>query len=375
MKTERGLILAIQVTLLFAIGAHPATAQTAARSGSPDRTAAARQVHIPNRPSTPLYQGAQGKQRAEVQFDPATGVVTLKMLVQDPNGYFIPNIRRENFVVYENGARQQNATVEVEHAPVTVGVLLEYGGRYQALNKAIGEEVSRAAHGFLEQIGRNDKVAVWKYGDAIEEVSGFSEALDTLDNSLTGLRKPPISELNFYDALISALGRMRPVSGRKALIVLSTGLDTFSKASYQDALMAARQSGTPIYAINIAQPVRESIAIAGTSGPYARLDWRRAEKELQELATESGGRLYSPQSTLNLTGAYDDLMENLRVRYVITYKSTGGADLAAPRQVRVELIDPRTGGPLEIVDANGRVVRSRVFVEDSYVPKMALEQK
>lgn len=164
---------------------------------------------------------------------------------------------------------------------------------------------------------------------------------------------------------------MRPVTGRKALIVLSTGLDTFSRASYQDALMAARQSGTPIYVINIAQPVRESIAIASTSGPYARLDWKRAEKQLEELATESGGRLYSPQSTLNLTGAFDDLMENLRVRYVIIYKSTGGADLATPRTVRVELVDPATGGPLVIVDANGRVVRSKVIVENSYVPLIA----
>ena len=309
-KMKRFTGVTLHIALLLAIGADSAAAQTAPRSPSRNRTAAARQVQIPNRPGTPLFQGPQGKQSTEIQFDPATGLVTLKLLVQDPNGYFIPNIRRENFVVYENGARQQHAPVEIEHAPVTVGVLLEYGGRYQALNKAIGEEVSRAAHGFLEQIGRNDKVAVWKYGDAIEEVSGFSEALDTLNTSLTGLRKPPLSELNFYDALISAVGRMRPVTGRKALIVLSTGLDTFSRASYQDALMAARQSGTPIYVINIAQPVRESIAIASTSGPYTRLDWKRAEKQLQELATESGGRLYSPQSTLNLTGAYDDLMEN-----------------------------------------------------------------
>jgi VWFA-related protein len=318
-----------------------------------------------------LFQGAQGNQRTEIRFDPATGLVTLKMLVQDPSGYFIPNIRRENFVVYENAARQQNATVEIEHAPVSVGVLLEYGGRYQALNQAIGEEVSRAAHGVLEQIGRNDKVAVWKYGDSIEEIFGFSQALDTLDSSLTALRKPPVSELNFYDALLSALGRMGPMPGRKALIVLSTGLDTFSKATYEDALQAAKQSGTPIYVIHVGQPVQSSISISGAPGPYARLDWRRAEKELQEIATASGGRLYSPQSTLNLTGIYDDLMENLRVRYVITYKSPGGGDPHAPRTVRIELVDPTTGGPLEVVDANGKRVRAKVFVQDSYVPQMA----
>src|ERR1700746_1494680 len=63
------------------------------------------QIQIPNRPAVALFQGEQGKQKAEIRFDPATALVTVKMLVQDPNGYFIPNIRRDNFVVYENGVR------------------------------------------------------------------------------------------------------------------------------------------------------------------------------------------------------------------------------------------------------------------------------
>ena len=151
---------ALQLSMLLAIDSHQAAAQTAPRTKSPNRTTAARPVHVPNRPATALFQGAQGKQGTEIHFDQATGVVTLKMLVQDPNGYFIPNIRRENFVVYENGARQQNATVEIEHAPVSVGLLLEYGGRYQGLNNAIRQEVSRAAHGFLEQVEKRQDSCV-----------------------------------------------------------------------------------------------------------------------------------------------------------------------------------------------------------------------
>src|ERR1700735_2139890 len=111
------------------------------------------QVQVPNRPSTALFQGAQGKQRTEIHFDPTTQVVTIKMLVQDPKGYFIPNIRRENFAVYENGVRQENASVEIDHAPVSLGVLLEYGGRYQALNESVGEADSSATNKLLSQIG------------------------------------------------------------------------------------------------------------------------------------------------------------------------------------------------------------------------------
>ena len=67
------------------------------------------QLQVPNRPLASLFQGQQGKQRTEIYFDPATGFVTIKLLVQDPSGYFIPNIRRENFAVYEHGVRQQTA--------------------------------------------------------------------------------------------------------------------------------------------------------------------------------------------------------------------------------------------------------------------------
>lgn len=81
--------------------------------------------------------------------------------------------------------------------------------------------------------------------------------------------------------------------------------------------------------------------------------------------------MYTENGILDLTGVYDDLMENVRVRYVISYRSTGGSPLDAARTVRVELVDPKTNGPLEIVDANGKVIRSTVIVENSYVPNAA----
>ncbi len=355
----------------IALGVLPLLASSA--PDSQPANAKGGQVQVPNRPAAPLFEGAQGKQRTEIHYDASSGMVTVKMLVQDPNGYFIPNIRRENFAVYENGVRQHNATVEIEHAPVTMGVLLEYGGRYQALNRAVGEEVGKAARGFLDEIGRNDRVAIWRYGDTLEELAGFTQGHDTLDSSLVALATPPFSELNFYDALIAALSRMQGAMGRKALLVVSSGIDTFSKASYQDVLRAVRQSDVPIYVINLGPALQEHLSLLPASGPYAQLDWKRAGAELQEIATASGGRVYSPASAFELAGIYDDLMENLRVRYVITYKSSAPGDLSAARTVRIELVNPATGGPLEIVDANGKPVHSKVFVEDTYIPRAASE--
>ena len=228
-----------------------------------------------------------------------------------------------------------------------------------------------AADQFLDEIGNDDQVAIWTYGDNVKEICGFSRGHDAPREALFNLRAPSFSELNFYDALVETLQRMQGVqvlTGRRALLVISSGLDTFSKATYQDAVQAAEQSGVPIYAIDLVPVIRTRATLSSNTVPYAHLDWPRAESGLQRIAQASAGRMYAPPATLELAGVYDDLMENLRVRYVITYKSTADPDMNGPRTVRIELIDSRTGGPLRIVDASGRLVRSKLLVEGSYVP-------
>jgi hypothetical protein len=108
-------------------------------------------------------------------------MVTIKLLVQDPNGYFMANIRRDNFVVYENGIRQQNATVDVEHATVSLRLLMEFGDRSPALNRELGQEVSRAGEHLVDELARGDRLAVWKYNDRAEKVSDFSQNYEALD--------------------------------------------------------------------------------------------------------------------------------------------------------------------------------------------------
>jgi hypothetical protein len=120
-------------------------------------------LRIPARPPSPLFSGAQGKQKTETHFDPSTNTVTMKMLVRDPNGYFIPNLRPENFAVYENGVRQQNVNVQVEHAPVSLGVLMEYGRRAPSLDRMLFMDIQRAVRQLVDILGSNDRIALWRY--------------------------------------------------------------------------------------------------------------------------------------------------------------------------------------------------------------------
>jgi hypothetical protein len=107
---------------------------------------------------------------------------------------------------------------------------------------------------------------------------------------------------------------------------------------------------------------------------FAHFDWSQPQKVLQAIAEASGGRVYSPESSLNLSAIYDDLIENLKIRYVIRYRSSNNTEINAPRTLRVDLVDPETGAPLKIVDSKGRMVRAKLEVEDSYIPSKASAQ-
>ncbi|HEY1469548.1 MAG TPA: VWA domain-containing protein [Candidatus Acidoferrum sp.] len=327
-------------------------------------------VTVPDRPVAPLYQGKPGTPESEVSFVPLSRTVTIKFQVQDPNGYFLPNIRRDNFAVYEDGVRQKNVSVEIEHAPVTVALVMEFGGRFHELNKTLASEIPPIGKGLLEVLGRNDKVAMFKYSDKLTPVADFNQSRESLDAVFDHLGVPESSETNFYDAVVDALQRMRDVQGRKAIILVTTGVDTFSKTSFDQLLQEVRTVGIPIYVIGLSHLVRREAAVLGNTAPFARIDWNTAEKQLESLAQASGGRAYLLQTEVEVPAIYDDIMENLRIRYVITYVSSNPSTGGPPRNIRVELVDPKTGRPLKIHDANGKVVSARVFVQQTYTPKV-----
>lgn len=325
------------------------------------------QLRVPDRARTSLFHGEQGKQRTEIHYDPASALVTLKLLAQDPNGYFIPGIRRENFVVYEDGVRQSSVSVDVEHANVTLGLLLEYGGRHVGVNKEMAGAVSSAGRQLLDALGRQDRLAIWAYGDSVTQLASFSDDTGALRRLFFDLKAPDVSETNLYDALILTLNRMTPVTGRKAIILLSSGLDTFSKASAEVAVAAAGQSDSPIYAVSLTPVMQQTIHLQRwDQNPFARIDWANAENKLLKIAQASGGRLYSPPDILNVIPIYDDMMENLKVRYVITYRPSIDRVGTKVHTVRVELANPKTDKPLEIVDADGRPIHANVIIQQSY---------
>jgi VWFA-related protein len=302
---------------------------------------------------------------AQVDFAPDSGLVSVKTFLDKSAFPWLTSAHPDDFVVYENGVRQQNVAVTVEHAPMSIGILLEYGGRYHTLNEIRGEKAWAAAKDLLQEIGPDDKVALWKYADTVELVSDWASSADSGARTQFSSPPPSLSELNLYDAVIQTLPKMQSMPGRKVLVLISSGVDTFSKASFADALAEARKAGVPIYVVNLGPTLRSALFLDSsvTGGPYNELNWKRARVELEELAHASGGGIYSPESSLDLTGVYDDLFANLRVRYTIQYMAHSAESDSRPRAVRVEL-----SGPMSRVVTGKKKSNGRLIVEAEYVP-------
>jgi hypothetical protein len=98
------------------------------------------------------------------------------------------------------------------------------------------------------------------------------------------------------------------------------------------------------------------------------IDWNNSNEQLKTLATSSGGRAYLVDTMPAMPDIYADIMENLRERYVIAYESPSPAGSQAARTVRVEVVDPATGAPLRMVDADGSPIAVRISAEATYTP-------
>jgi hypothetical protein len=291
--------------------------------------------------------------------------VTIKLSVDDPNGSFIPNLRPENFVVYENGMRQSGVTADVEHAAVTLAVLLENGGRYQQLNKILTTEVPYVARPLVELIKSDDTIAGFSYSDNVRTLFDFDHPNGRFPAVFDSLPEPVYSEAKLYDALIEVLNRAAPMPGRKAVLLISTGLDTFSRATFDEVRAQAALSKTPVYVIGLSDTV---MSIVGPEGPLAKIDWKRVNEQLKVLSQVSGGRSYLRSATLDIRAIYDDIMEHLRVRYILRYVSSNPELPESARSIRVELVNPRTGAPLRISDRTGKTITPTVTVQASNTP-------
>ncbi len=298
--------------------------------------------------------------------------VQVDVAVLDNKGRFIPKIPGGNFRILEDDVPQKLSTFSTgSEAPMTVALVVEFSNLFQQYWSEGWYETLTAAYGFVETLKPVDYVAVVAYDMRPEILSDFTTDRSKTQEAMQRMRIAAFSEANMYDALVDTADRMSAIEGRKAIILIASGRDTFSKLTFDKTRKAVQAAAVPIYAISILQAFRARYD--ANMGSLARLDFLQADNQMRTFAKESGGQSFFPRFFGEYPGIYRAITEALRNQYSLAYHPTNQARDGKFRKIKIELVDPRTNEPLRIVDEKGKPLKYQVIAKQGYTAPREVE--
>ncbi len=282
-----------------------------------------------------------------------TNLVNVDVLVEDKDGDPIAGLGRKNFKVYDDGVPQSVSNFATSEAPMTVCMVIEFSNKWWGfLYLALGY-----SYQFLNYMQPKDWVAVISFDMKPDILQDFTQDRYEVKSALDMLRIPGFSEINLYDALAFTLDRMKDIQGRKAILVVCTGFDTFSKLTYDQALKIVRASDTAIYPISILEFL---------SVRYGEnIDALQARNSLNTIAKYTGGQAYFPRFENDLPGIYQQIAGQLRKQYSLGFIPTNPAKDGRFHKLKVEVIDDQ-GNALRIPDRKGKPIKYRIVAREGY---------
>jgi len=291
--------------------------------------------------------------------------------VVDNKGNFIPGIPPGNFRVLEDNVPQQIRKVELGEAPMTIAMVIEFSNLFQRYYSRAWYETLTLAWGFAESLKPEDYCAVVAYDIRPEILTDFTTDKMKVREGLDRLKIAAFSEANLFDALTDTAERMSEIEGRKAILVLTTGVDTFSKITYDQTRKRLQEAGVPIYAIGLMQMGR-TLADPYMSGE-ARMTFLQADNQLRTFAKETGGAAYFPKFEGEYGQIFGAVHHALRSQYVITYQPSNTKHDGAFRKVKIELVNPATNEPLPVKDEKGKPIKYTIVAKAGYKAPRAVE--
>jgi VWFA-related protein len=305
------------------------------------------------------------------QFQSNVDIVTVDVAVIDNKGHFIPGIPPGNFRVLEDNVPQQIRKVDMGEAPMTIAMVIEFSNLFQRTYSATWYQTLQLSWGFAESLKPEDYAAVVAYDMRPEILADFTTDKNKIREGLDRMKIPAFSEANMFDALTDTADRMSEIEGRKAILLITSGIDTFSKITYDQTRKKLQESGVPIYSIGLMQMLRD--LNDSRMAPTARMDFLQADNELRTFAKETGGAAYFPRFQGEYPGIFQMLHQSLRNQYVITYQPSNTKHDGAFRKLKVELVNPATNEPLPVKDEKGKPIKYQIIAKTGYKAPRAVE--
>lgn len=253
-----------------------------------------------------------------------TDLVVLNVTVTDAGGQYVPGLKLSDFKVFEDGKEvppQLISSFSVQEAPFASVILLDTSGSME-----VRLSLARsAAIRFLDRLRDEDVAAVYKFDSKVELVQEFSTGRDLAPMAF-GLRAKGMTRLN--DAIVDGVNALadRP-ERRKAIVILSDGMDTSSKASSDRAIESALAIGATIYAVDM------SATGNGSNN-------QQSAAVLKNFAEKSGGRFVGTPGGPALREAFANIADELAHQYTIAYRPLNQTRDGKWRKLEVKVSRP-----------------------------------
>lgn len=318
----------------------------------------------PTQEQKPAVPQQDKPQDAGVTISVEVPVVTLDVVAATQNGDIIPGLKKENFRVLEDGQPQAILNFAPSEAPITVAILMEFsnvsGGWFSAYAKYWADAL-------FPNLGQKDWVALVTFDMRPRTEVDFTQNKDEVRQAIYQLFVPGFSESNIFDALLDTTDRMKDVKGKKAILVLASGRDTFSKHTLDQTMKKLRGSDTSIFVVGVDRPLTNWMDSHNRLSGSRHLDYLQAENQMKAFAQMTGGQAWFPQFDGELPGIMREVAAFLRHQYSLSYTPTNQSQDGKFRKIKVELVAP-DGGPLTVTDQKGKKQKIVVYTREGYQP-------
>ncbi len=265
----------------------------------------------------------------------------------------VSGLKRGDFLVFEDGVQQELTffSDEASNPPVYVGVLMDTSP--SAAGKL--QFSKEAAKNFIYTVTRlrKDKAAFMTFDHEVVLRQDFTDKLDLLDRAVDKI-KTPGSQTSLYDAVWQFSDqKLRNVPGRRVIVVITDGDDTFSRAELNDAIDIAQRTETTIFAIST-----KSGFLGSVPGVEAGTVKDKGDKYLTQLCEETGGQAFFTGDLLALERAFTLVSKELRSQYIITYRPANQNYDGRTRKIEVRFADKEKADKYKIrTKSNYRAVK------------------
>jgi Ca-activated chloride channel family protein len=263
--------------------------------------------------------------------------VRLPITVVDKKGQFVPGLTKNDFLVFEDKVGQQIETFSDdlgESSPLYLAVLMDTSPSTAGKVKFEQESAMNFIHTVVRP--RRDRVLFATFDHEINLRQDFTDKLDLVDKAVFGVKNLG-NQTALYDAIWQFCDeKLRSAVGRRVLVVITDGDDTFSRATMRDAIDIAQRTETTIFAIST-----KAGFLSTVPGVEAGQVKDKGDRDLVTLADETGGMAFFSGDMLSLERSFTRISKELRAQYLVTYNSVNENYDGSFRKIEVKLVDGR----------------------------------